>query len=1047
FKAHNHFVVHFLCGEMNDNGYVATDVERNMKCGISVSNGGYEINGVSNGGYGINGKIGADEEKTTKAIRFSLHPTLTEIRTSDDSKSKRIRGGKYRYQYGSIRMLISDWLFLAILGVLVAFLSIFVDMMVYYFQQVQSLTFPPRRKDMTLPFFTWLLSFSSWCTYTVGMVSLAATFVHYVSPQAIGSGISEMKTVIRGVILKDYLTFKTLASKTFGVALALGSGIPIGKMGPFVHIASATANQLSRFASRFDPAFKNETRRAECLAAACAVGVACTFSAPVGGVLFSIEVTTMYFSVRSYWRGFFAACCGAVTIRLLRGFVVQTEVTVNAFFQTSFAPDAFVVKEIPLFVVLGVICGALGALYISFYRTVVLFLRNNERAKALFQRHWIVYPMFVSLVYSIISFPHGLGQFSSGRLKFGMNLKDFFTNCTFSEDPPSFLACNRDDFDHWMDNRESVIALLVIFIIVHFVFSVVCMTLPVPSGVFMPIFVLGAAIGRLMGEIVAIALPSGVIEGLNIYPGVYAVVGAASFSASVTHTVSVSVMIFEITGQLHYILPVMISVLLSNAVCAYMQPSFFDTIIKIKHLPFLPDIPPSNNLVHTLRAEDIMISPVLYTTRIISYATIQQILLDDRNLRIFPVVDSETNQTLIGTITRDQLMSLLHLQIGDSARKEEAARRVGKAVETIDLHFRSYMSEALKNQRAKSESSLPYKISERVPYTLQKELSKPRHTLTPVQREHRFAITKVIEPPIPRRNSLTRRNAVCSLEPSKSDATVSNEDTKTSSSNEENVPDRHLSLHSVSDYHALVKGYMKQAKKCLNYINFGSSKQYKVPENWYDLSPEERRQWEKDRLSEEVDLSSDLDPAPFHLVKKTSLYKIHSIFSMLQLSKAYVTEGGRLIGVVALSDVRRELERSQERARRGSHVTPLQQKTSTASERSSAQVFDILTPTLEVVRPTAPTHSTEQDNISVHSRRQSTQSNQSSKAWRKSFSTYVAHENGDEHTALSEKQRATNGGHRHDEFEEAVAYLRRKSLKPDDRKISSRKRTIEKFEK
>ncbi|KJH40768.1 hypothetical protein DICVIV_13266 [Dictyocaulus viviparus] len=51
------------------------------------------------------------------------------------------------------------------------------------------------------------------------------------------------------------------------------------------------------------------------------------------------------------------------------------------------------------------------------------------------------------------------------------------------------------------------------------------MTLPVPSGIFMPIFVLGAAIGRLMGEIVAIALPLGLIEGLNIYPGVYAVVG------------------------------------------------------------------------------------------------------------------------------------------------------------------------------------------------------------------------------------------------------------------------------------------------------------------------------------------------------------------------------------------------------------------------------------------------------------------------------------------------------------------------------------------
>ncbi|KAL6723843.1 hypothetical protein Aduo_018804 [Ancylostoma duodenale] len=176
-----------------------------------------------------------------------------------------------------------------------------------------------------------------------------------------------------------------------------------------------------------------------------------------------------------------------------------------------------------------------------------------------------------------------------------MNLKDFFSNCTFSAQPSSHLACNSEIFNHWLDNRENILVLLTLFIIVHFVFSVVCMTLPVPSGCFMPIFVLGAAIGRLMGETVAVALPA-LLGGTNIYPGVYAVVGAASFSASVTHTVSVSVMIFEITGQLHYILPVMISVLISNAVCAYLQPSFFDTIIKIKHLPFLPDIPPSSNM-------------------------------------------------------------------------------------------------------------------------------------------------------------------------------------------------------------------------------------------------------------------------------------------------------------------------------------------------------------------------------------------------------------------------------------------------------------------
>jgi chloride channel 2 len=53
------------------------------------------------------------------------------------------------------------------------------------------------------------------------------------------------------------------------------------------------------------------------LAAACAVGVACTFAAPIGGVLFSIEVTATYFAVRNYWRGFYSAVCGAFVFRLL----------------------------------------------------------------------------------------------------------------------------------------------------------------------------------------------------------------------------------------------------------------------------------------------------------------------------------------------------------------------------------------------------------------------------------------------------------------------------------------------------------------------------------------------------------------------------------------------------------------------------------------------------------------------------------------------------------------------------------------------------------
>lgn len=137
--------------------------------------------------------------------------------------------------------------------------------------------------------------------------------------------------------MPEYLSFKTLVSKVIGLTATLGAGMPLGKEGPFVHIASIVAQQLSNVITSFHGIFDNETRKTEMLAAACAVGVseklssnllisfteiqssqvgAC-FAAPVGGVLFSIEVTTTYFAVRNYWRGFFGAVCGAIFFRFV----------------------------------------------------------------------------------------------------------------------------------------------------------------------------------------------------------------------------------------------------------------------------------------------------------------------------------------------------------------------------------------------------------------------------------------------------------------------------------------------------------------------------------------------------------------------------------------------------------------------------------------------------------------------------------------------------------------------------------------------------------
>lgn len=48
-------------------------------------------------------------------------------------------------------------------------------------------------------------------------------------PAVPGSGIPEMKTILRGVVLKEYLTLKTFVAKVIGLTCALGSGMPLGK--------------------------------------------------------------------------------------------------------------------------------------------------------------------------------------------------------------------------------------------------------------------------------------------------------------------------------------------------------------------------------------------------------------------------------------------------------------------------------------------------------------------------------------------------------------------------------------------------------------------------------------------------------------------------------------------------------------------------------------------------------------------------------------------------------------------------------------------------
>ena len=62
----------------------------------------------------------------------------------------------------------------------------------------------------------------------------------------------------------------------------------------------------------------------------------------------------------------------------------------------------------------------------------------------------------------------------------------------------------------------------------------------------------------------------------------------AALTGAITHSISISVIVFELTGQITYVLPILISVLVASALARHLQPSFFDSIIKTKKITVLP---------------------------------------------------------------------------------------------------------------------------------------------------------------------------------------------------------------------------------------------------------------------------------------------------------------------------------------------------------------------------------------------------------------------------------------------------------------------------
>ena len=130
-------------------------------------------------------------------------------------------------------------------------------------------------------------------------------------PMSGGSGIPEVKVFLNGIDLPRILLVNTGIAKCLGVMGSVSAGLPVGKEGPMVHSGAVSASIVTSGQVRDDKA------RRDYVACGAAAGVCTAFSAPIGGVLFSLEEGASYWSPNVTFRSFFTSAWAIATLYAL----------------------------------------------------------------------------------------------------------------------------------------------------------------------------------------------------------------------------------------------------------------------------------------------------------------------------------------------------------------------------------------------------------------------------------------------------------------------------------------------------------------------------------------------------------------------------------------------------------------------------------------------------------------------------------------------------------------------------------------------------------
>jgi CIC family chloride channel protein len=342
--------------------------------------------------------------------------------------------------------------------------------------------------------------------------------------EAKGHGVPEVMLAVArqgGIIRPRVALAKAVAS-----AICIGSGGSAGREGPIVQIGSAIGSTIGQL-------LKMSTSRVKILVGCgAAAGISAVFNAPIAGVIFSLEIILGDFAIKTFSPVLLSSVIASVVTRTFMGdhpaFNVPSYSLVSAW-------------EMPLYMVLGVLCGAIA----------VLFTNSLHQTESLFERikmNPVFRPALGGLILGLIGvyYPQ---VFSDGYDTIKLTLYG-----------------------------QMVVWLTLILIFLKIAATSLTLGSGNSGGIFAPSLFIGAAAGGTFGYVVHALFPT-----ITATEGAYSLVGMAALLGGTTHApITAILIIFEMTSDYRIILPLMVSVTFSTLVARHLyEPSIY-TIKLIK---------------------------------------------------------------------------------------------------------------------------------------------------------------------------------------------------------------------------------------------------------------------------------------------------------------------------------------------------------------------------------------------------------------------------------------------------------------------------------